>query len=147
MQMEEERIAEILRKHDLKATPQRIAVLKVLLNGGHYTGEQIYGEVKKKEPSISLSTVYNTLEVLERSGLVRSFEFMGVTWYEARLEPHVNVICVDDPERKIIDFDVNVEPIINALTSKGFNVKNVSLVAIAECGKLKESSVPGQQAH
>jgi Fe2+ or Zn2+ uptake regulation protein len=147
MQMEEERIAEILRKHDLKATPQRIAVLKVLLNGGHYTGEQIYNEVKKKEPSISLSTVYNTLEVLERSGLVRSFEFMGVTWFEARLEPHVNVICVDDPEKKIIDFDVNVEPIITALTSKGFNVKNVSLVAIAECGRLREGLPPGEQVH
>ena len=145
MQMEEERIAEILRKHDLKATPQRIAVLKVLLNGGHYTGEQIYNEVKKKEPSISLSTVYNTLEVLERSGLVRSFEFMGVTWFEARLEPHVNVICVDDPEKKIIDFDVNVEPIITALTSRGFNVKNVSLVAIAECGKLRDT--PREQVH
>ncbi len=145
MQMEEERIAEILRKNDLKATPQRIAVLKVLLNGGHYTGEQIYNEVKKKEPSISLSTVYNTLEVLERSGLVRSFEFMGVTWFEARLEPHVNVICVDDPEKKIIDFDVNVEPIITALTSKGFKVKNVSLVAIAECGKLRDT--PREQVH
>jgi len=135
MSLEEERIAELLRKHDLKATPQRIAVMRVLLNGGHYTGEQIYNEVKKREPSISLSTVYNALEALENSGLVRSFEFMGVTWYEARLDPHVNVICVDSPERKIVDVDINVSSIMEALSSKGFVVKNLSLVAIAECNK------------
>ncbi len=126
---------EILRKKGLKVTPQRLAVLKLLSKGGHYSGEQIFEELKKNEPSISLSTVYNALEALETAGIINSFEANGITWYEMRRNPHVNVICEDKNE--IIDVDINLEEIIQQLKNKGINVINLSVVAYADCSKIE----------
>lgn len=126
---------EILRKKGLKVTPQRLAVLKLLSKGGHYSGEQIFEELKKNEPSISLSTVYNALEALESAGIINSFEANGITWYEMRRNPHVNVICEDKNE--IIDVDINIDDIIQQLKNKGINVINLSVVAYADCSKIE----------
>ncbi|MUM65350.1 ArsR family transcriptional regulator [Acidianus infernus] len=126
---------EILRKKGLKVTPQRLAVLKLLSKGGHYSGEQIFEELKKNEPSISLSTVYNALEALESAGIINSFEANGITWYEMRRNPHVNVICEDKNE--IIDVDINIDEIIQQLKNKGINVINLSVVAYADCSKIE----------
>ncbi|MQL55729.1 Fur family transcriptional regulator [Acidianus ambivalens] len=126
---------EILRKKGLKVTPQRLAVLKLLSRGGHYSGEQIFEELKKNEPSISLSTVYNALEALESAGIINSFEANGITWYEMRRNPHVNVICEDKNE--IIDVDINIDDIIQQLKNKGINVINLSVVAYADCSKIE----------
>jgi Fur family ferric uptake transcriptional regulator/Fur family peroxide stress response transcriptional regulator len=126
---------EILRKKGLKVTPQRLAVLKLLSKGGHYSGEQIFEELKKNEPSISLSTVYNALEALESAGIINSFEANGITWYEMRRNPHVNVICEDKNE--IIDIDINIDEIVQQLKNKGINVINLSVVAYADCSKIE----------
>ncbi|MCY0849494.1 Fur family transcriptional regulator [Sulfuracidifex metallicus] len=131
-----EAIANELRKRGLKVTPQRLAIMRIVQKQGHYNGEQIYEELKKTEPSISLSTVYNTLEALREAGLVNSFEINGMKWYEARVEPHANVYCVDKNE--IIDMEVDASSIINGMRNKGAEVKNLNIVVYAECSKLKE---------
>lgn len=126
---------ELLRRNGLKVTPQRLAILNLLIKGGHFSGEQIFQELKKTEPSISLSTVYNTLEVLEKAGIINSFEANGITWYEMRRKPHINVICEDKNE--IIDVDVGLDEIVQQLSKKGLNVKNLSVVVYADCSKLE----------
>ncbi|MCY0860434.1 MAG: Fur family transcriptional regulator [Sulfolobaceae archaeon] len=136
--MEEKELVEFLRQKGLKVTPQRLAVLKLLSKGGHFTGEQIYDEIKRVEPSISLSTVYNALEALEEAGLINSFEANGVTWYELRKEPHINVICLDTNE--IIDINTKLDTIYEILKNQGINVKAVNVVAYAECSNLQKES-------
>jgi Fe2+/Zn2+ uptake regulation proteins len=130
-------LVEELRNRGLKVTPQRMAVLRVLSEGGHYTGEQIYETLKKTEPGISLSTVYNALETLREARLINSFEARGATWYEFRKEPHANVICVDSDE--ILDVDVDLSNLTSSINSKGIKVKGVNLVVYGECGKSGES--------
>ncbi len=136
--MEEKELVEFLRQKGLKVTPQRLAVLKLLSKGGHFTGEQIYDEIKRVEPSISLSTVYNALEALEEAGLINSFEANGVTWYELRKEPHINVICLDTNE--IIDINTKLDTLYEILKNQGINVKAVNVVAYAECSNLQKKS-------
>ena len=136
----ETELANLLRQHGLKVTPQRIAILKLLYSGGHFNGEQIYNELKKSEPSISLSTVYNALNTLEKAGLLNSFEVNGITWYEIRRNLHVNVFCEDT--NQIIDVNINLNDLYKELEQKGINVKSLNVVAIAECSKvLKESQI------
>ncbi|MDT7875829.1 MAG: Fur family transcriptional regulator [Sulfolobus sp.] len=136
----ETELANLLRQHGLKVTPQRIAILKLLYSGGHFNGEQIYNELKKSEPSISLSTVYNALNTLEKAGLLNSFEVNGITWYEIRRNLHVNVFCEDT--NQIIDVNINLNDLYKELEQKGINVKSLNVVAIAECSKvLKEFQI------
>jgi len=79
----------------LKITPQRMAVYEVLLKSdNHPTVEEIYEEVKKQYPYVSLATVYRTLETLENIGLVKKVCFWGNSArYDANTEEHHHLIC------------------------------------------------------
>jgi len=67
-----EKLKHILSSAGLKATVQRLIILDALSdNYNHPTAENIYKKIKKEYPSISLSTVYNTLEIFRKHGLVR----------------------------------------------------------------------------
>ena len=83
-----DRIVGKLRKEGLKITPQRIAILTYLDgNKAHPSVDEIHREVSRRFPSISLATVYNTLDTLERLG-------------------EVQAICID-PSRKRFDPDAS----------------------------------------
>jgi len=130
-------LANLLKAHNLKVTPQRISILKILYKGGHFSGEQIFNELKKAEPSISLSTVYNTLNSLTEMGLLNSFEINGVTWYEMKRDLHINVYCEDT--NQIIDVNsVDLQTLYNELEKLGILVKNLNIVAIAQCSKISK---------
>ena len=56
----------------LKLTPQRLAILEYLENNrSHPSAEDIYNALKPRFPSMSFATVYNTMEVLVKKGLVK----------------------------------------------------------------------------
>ena len=43
---------------------------------------------------MTLATIYSTLDVLEKSGLIQELPFPQKSRYESNLEPHVNLVCV-----------------------------------------------------
>lgn len=64
-------IKELFRQNGLKATPQRIAVYKFLVeNRIHPDVETVYSQVIKSNPSFSKTTVYNCLKDLSGCGLL-----------------------------------------------------------------------------
>ncbi|MFP3491995.1 MAG: Fur family transcriptional regulator [Vulcanisaeta sp.] len=128
----DEYIIRLLRNNKLKVTPQRITILKLLINGGHFSIDQILNEARKIEPSISISTIYTTLNAFVNAGLVRSFELDGKTWYEIRKEPHVNVLCKDSGE--IIDVNgVDIAWIENELRKAGIWIDDLIVIARGNC--------------
>ncbi|WP_338603872.1 Fur family transcriptional regulator [Sulfolobus tengchongensis] len=131
-------LANLLRQRNLKVTPQRIAILKLIMKGGHFSGEQIYEELKKTEPSISLSTVYNTLETLKEAGILNSFEANGITWFEINRKPHINVFCTDS--NMIMDLEIEIDNFMEKLNKTGLDVKNVNIIVYADCSKLVKSA-------
>jgi Fur family ferric uptake transcriptional regulator len=71
------RIAEILREQDLRLTPQRQAVMEILLSniGEHLNAEEIFKAAREKYPELGLATVYRTLELLVDIGVVNKIQF------------------------------------------------------------------------
>ena len=66
------RINERLATSGLRLTPQREHVYNVLLGErDHPTAEQVFLRAKKDMPDISMATVYNCLDALVTSGLVK----------------------------------------------------------------------------
>ena len=60
-----------LRQHGYKLTPQRLAVLRVIVNShDHLTAEAIYERVRRDYPSIGLVTVYRMLDVMAGLDLI-----------------------------------------------------------------------------
>lgn len=83
------KIEERLREANLKITPQRLAVMKVLQKSNHPTAEQIIISVRDKYPSISSSTIYHILDAFVDKGLINKVHTKGdVARYDAILKKH-----------------------------------------------------------
>jgi len=86
-----------LRGRRYKATPQRIAISRsALQNRNHPTIQMIYSEVKRSHPTVSLSTVYKTVKILKRIGLIQELNFPDAeTRYDSSIAPHINLVCLN----------------------------------------------------
>lgn len=87
----------------LKPTPQRMAILEYLDgNKGHPSADEIYRAVSKRFPTISLATVYNTLESLKKcGGLLEITIDPDKKRFDPNTEHHHHLICVSC--KKIVD--------------------------------------------
>jgi len=90
-----DRIIGRLREESLKVTPQRIAVVKYLDgNTSHPSVEEIHREVSRDFPTISLATVYNTLDTLEQIGEVQAVTIDPTRkHYDPETRPHHHLMC------------------------------------------------------
>jgi len=85
-----------MREKGLKLTPQRLAVIDVLVEKNllHPSARLIYNEAKRKTRGLSLSTVYYTLNELSRHGIIKMLEFDKMeNRYEGNVTDHINLIC------------------------------------------------------
>ncbi len=87
---------ETLRKQGYRLTPQRYMILSVIQEAdGHLSIDQIMERVQARNPYVSLSTVYRTLELLRGLGLVRENHLSGEQpRYEAvEGKAHHHLVC------------------------------------------------------
>jgi Fur family transcriptional regulator, peroxide stress response regulator len=88
-------IADRLREWGVRVTPQRLAIAEAVLNSeDHPSVQQIFERVRDHFPSMTLATIYSTLDVLERSGLIQELPFPQFSRYESNMDPHVNLVCI-----------------------------------------------------
>lgn len=88
-------VIDSLRKDGFRITPQRVAIVDHVLNTtSHPSAEELHAAVRKKHPMVSLATVYKTLELLKKKGLVRELDFPAGARYDSNVEGHVDLVCV-----------------------------------------------------
>lgn len=76
-------------------TVQRTAVYETLsATSDHPTAEALFFAVRAHLPTISLATVYNTLEALVESGMVAKIPGEGAARYDAVYVPHGHTRCL-----------------------------------------------------
>jgi Fur family peroxide stress response transcriptional regulator len=93
--MTPQEIAERLREWGVRVTPQRLAIAEAVLNSeDHPSVQQIFERVRDHFPSMTLATIYSTLDVLEKSGLIQELPFPQFSRYESNMDPHVNLVCI-----------------------------------------------------
>ena len=104
---------ELLKKADLKVTPQRILILEVIRKSGHATIEYIYSEVKKQYPSISIATVYKNIHNLYEKGVLKEIKPRNdKAFYELAISTHSHFICIN------CNTIYDVEPCSDVILSK-----------------------------
>ena len=83
-----------LHERGLRMTPQRQLVLDAVRSLGHATPEQVCAQVQRQAPAVNITTVYRTLDLLERLGLVRHTHLgHGAPNYSAHEHEHVHLVC------------------------------------------------------
>ncbi len=92
-----EEIRRILIENHLKITPQRIAVLEQVLKLKHHPKvEKITEMVRKRNPNISIGTVYKILDTFVEHGLITKVKTeRDIMRYEAVKEKHHHLYCSD----------------------------------------------------
>ncbi len=104
----QQELVERMREWAVRVTPQRLAIAEVVLNSqDHPTVQQIYERVRDHFPSMTLATIYSTLGVLQRSGLIQELPFQRMSRYEPNMDPHVNLVCIEC--ENVVDADTASE--------------------------------------
>ncbi len=89
-------IAGKLSKQGYRLTPQRIMILSAIENSdNHISAEEIYAQIIAKYPNVNISTVYRTLELLKRLGLVTETDLGEgrVRYHPAEKGYHHHLVC------------------------------------------------------
>ncbi len=137
-----ERIASKFRDEGLRMTPQRQVVFEILqASDAHPSAEAVHAEARKKFPSLSLRTVYQTLHDLERLGEVQLLE-LGTG--QARFDPgveraHHHLVCercgrVDDLFAELPSLELDAE------ASRGYRVNRAEVVFRGLCQSCREGT-------
>ncbi len=97
---------ELLKSKNIKPTIQRIKIYEYLkTHKTHPDAETIYADLIKELPTLSLSTVYNTLKEFANNGLILEVFAEHKTYFDGYNQPHNHYIC--DICGKV--YDINIE--------------------------------------
>ncbi|MBW4715729.1 transcriptional repressor [Saccharothrix sp. SC076] len=78
----------------MRMTPQRQLVLDAVRELEHATPEQVCRRVQRTAPTVNITTVYRTLDLLDRLGMVRHTHLgHGAPSYSVRAHEHVHLVC------------------------------------------------------
>jgi len=91
-----ERIKNVLNEKGIKPTYQRLKILEYMDKNtkNHPTVEMIYEELLKDIPTISMTTIYNTMNTFLEKGLVYGVTITGTgVRYDFNTNPHHHFLC------------------------------------------------------
>jgi Fur family ferric uptake transcriptional regulator len=96
MRLSQRKITAVLKEHSYKLTPQRRAVVRTIVSSqDHLSPATLYQKVRQTHPTIGLTTVYRTLEILARLELICELHTGGSyrSYTTGVPEHHHHLIC------------------------------------------------------
>ncbi|HRU40466.1 MAG TPA: transcriptional repressor, partial [Candidatus Diapherotrites archaeon] len=90
-------LIKFLKEKGYKVTPQRIAVYDILKNTKeHPSVDMLYSKLQPVYPTMSLATVYKSLEVFKELGLVQELNVGEDKFrYDANVNQHPHITCIN----------------------------------------------------
>ena len=138
--MTKESIIAKMKEKGLKITPQRLAIIQVLIEREnlHPGTRLIYEEAKKMRRSLGLSTTYATLNEFSRYGIIKTLEFDKMeNRYETNREEHINLVC--EKCKKILDYRVPIAVDQARVAKKtGFSITDTRLEYYGYCRECRK---------
>ncbi len=115
-------VIKILSDHNLKVTPQRTAVLEVIMGlDNHPSAETILDYLRLNYPHVPIGTVYKILRAFAEKGIIKKVKTDEYQMrYDAVTEKHHHLYCTESD--KIEDF---YDSELNSLLEKYFSGKKI----------------------
>jgi Fur family peroxide stress response transcriptional regulator len=141
-----------LNKAGLKITPQRVAVMQSLLKlMSHPTADELFAEVAASMPGLSPTTIYNTLDVFVKNGLVKRVKTdADVMRYDAITIHHHHLYCAVS-DRMEDYFDPELDQMLTDYFKRkrihGFNVSDIRLQLMGNFNENKQPEQKNKQHH
>jgi Fur family peroxide stress response transcriptional regulator len=125
----------ILREHNLKATPQRLAIAEALYDYGHLSIESLYQIMTKKFSSISQATIYKNINLMIENAFIQEVKIPHAkSVYELTKSTHSHLVC--DKCGAVIDTVLNLDEVIKSASKiNDFKIDRADLVFSGLCKK------------
>ena len=124
-----------------RVTNQRALLLKLIRQGeGHLDADELYRRARKKQPRLSLSTVYRTLQLLKELGLVEELHF-DENHHHYEVKPsaeHHHLVCLGCG--KVVEFHNPLSRYIkrNVAEAKDFEIIGTELRMTGYCPQCRQ---------
>ena len=121
-------VLQTLREHGIQPSAQRVAVGQYVLDTeDHPSADQVWSRVRDHCPMLSRATVYNTLNLFVRKGLLQELVLAeGRVVFDPRTEPHHHF--VDDQTGEIVDIPWSALDVRNVDQLAGVHVLRYQVV-------------------
>lgn len=113
-----EKYIKLLKEHNLKITPQRLEIMRYLdEHMTHPDAETIYTDLKKNNPSLSRTTVYNALDTLNKVNILHILTISETERrYDFKSGHHHHFLCREC--NSIIDIEIECPFLEKMLTGE-----------------------------
>ncbi len=128
-------LAQLLRRHGVQVTAQRLAVLRAVSSRPHGTADDIEGLVRAEIGSISRQAVYDALGTLTDTGLIRRIQpARSPARYEDRVDDnHHHLVCRSCGRTVDVDCAVGRRPCLEAADDHGFTIDEAEVIYWGVC--------------
>jgi Fe2+ or Zn2+ uptake regulation protein len=130
-----EQITNLIRVRGFRLTAQRLVILQVLQHsGGHLTPIEVHTLAMQSLPGLKESTVYRTLEFLEKNGFALAMHAgSGKLVYQVAGHDHHHVICTKCGKEMEIGHDQLAGLYRNIEQSTGYRLTTCHLAFTGLC--------------
>ncbi len=127
----------------LRTTKQRALILEIIRRSGqgHLDADEVYRQARGKQAHLSLSTVYRTLQMLKKLGLVEELHF-DEEHHHYEIKPsteHHHLVCVDCG--RVVEFKYPLARLVkrNVAEAKDFEITGTEIRITGSCGDCRQS--------
>ena len=126
--MKDEDLLRRLRDHGIQPTAQRLAVARLVLDDdSHPTADEVWARARRRSPTLSRATVYNTLNLfVERALLATQVVREGALVFDPNVAPHHHF--VDDATGEVHDVPWDALRVSGEERLRGFEVRGYQVV-------------------
>jgi len=133
----------LLNTAGLRNTTQRALIMDIIRRGqgGHLDADEVHRQAKRKQPRLSLSTVYRTLQKLKGLGLIEELHF-DEAHHHYEIKPpaeHHHLLCLGCG--KVIEFKYPLARLVkkNAAEAKDFEITGSEVRMTGYCAECQEN--------
>lgn len=125
--------AQALKIHNLKVTPQRLAITGALSEYGHLAIERMYELLQERFPTISLATIYKNVHIMMDANYIQEVKLpRAKSVYELTKETHSHLMC--SACGTIEDLSIDFADVASIAASKtSFKIEQADLVFSGIC--------------
>jgi Fe2+ or Zn2+ uptake regulation protein len=138
-------MTQLFRQRGLKVTPQRECIFEVLWGAAdHPSAELVYAEARTRMPTMSLKTVYQTLNDLAGMGEVQQLDFgTGASRFDPNVDGHHHLICTGCGKVRDLYADFSSVKVPNE-AARGFTIGGAEVVFRGLCADCSATPLPTQ---
>ena len=131
-----------MKANGMRVTNQRRLIIEIIQQGeGHLDADEIYRRTREREPRLSLSTVYRTLQKLKKLGLIEELHF-DETHHHYEMKPsaeHHHLLCLGCG--KVIEFQQPLSRYISqhVTEAKDFDIIETEVRMTGYCSRCQQS--------